>query len=247
MEMETGTQVHPSPEYKAVFADILSQAITGEIIGMENFASLVEIFDDVDEKMEAVEHADSERAHAVAFQRAADRLGVEVIVNPRAPYWERVRSAFLHWCRKGDLAACVLIQEVMLESFAVSMYYQAAEAAVGELKDVFNRIAQEEEGHLEHSLAFLRSEMEKDYEAFEAKVLLVHDDVMTVLSEMVAKEDLHGHCGLCKGDCVKKSLAHVHLDIREMRGRALNHYLTSLDRLGLKGERTLTWVAQLPA
>ena len=50
-----------------VTSDIFSQAITGELIGMSNFASLAETIDDPHEKMEAVEHANSERMHAEGF------------------------------------------------------------------------------------------------------------------------------------------------------------------------------------
>jgi hypothetical protein len=44
-----------------VISDVFSQAITGELIGMSNFASLADTIDDPHEKMEAVEHANSER------------------------------------------------------------------------------------------------------------------------------------------------------------------------------------------
>ena len=47
-----------------VISDVFSQAITGELIGMSNFASLADTIDDPHEKMEAVEHANSERGHA---------------------------------------------------------------------------------------------------------------------------------------------------------------------------------------
>lgn len=75
-------------ECRSVYADILSQAITGEFIGMQNFASLVALMETIDEKVEAVEHAESEKNHALAFQKAADELGVEVVIDLAAPYWQ---------------------------------------------------------------------------------------------------------------------------------------------------------------
>ncbi len=54
-----------------VISDVFSQAITGELIGMSNFASLAETIDDPHEKMEAVEHANSERMHAEGFMSYA--------------------------------------------------------------------------------------------------------------------------------------------------------------------------------
>ena len=233
-------------QYCSVYADILSQAVTGEFIGMQNFASMVELFDDVEEKLEAVEHANNEMGHGLAFRKAAKDLGVDIIVDIDAPYWKRIRSAFLKWARLGDLSACMLIQEIMLESFAVSMYYEVGSKADNNLADVFNRIAAEEEGHLQHAVDFFQVEIKRDPISFEKKVHHIHNDVMTVLAEMVGKQDASGHCGLCKGECVKDSLHHVDLNIADMRGKALNHYLKSLDRLGLRGEKTLEWVAKLP-
>ena len=234
-------------EYLSVFADILSQSVTGELIGMLNFASLSGVIDDPEEMMEAVEHADSERSHAEAFTDAAKKLGVEIIVDVKAPYWQRIRQAFLKWAERGDMIACFVIQEVMLESFAVSMYDAVAEVAHGDLGELYSNIADEERDHLEHAIDILQAELRRDPVAFTAKVHEIHEDVMTVLGEMTAKEDLAGECGLCHGNCVKENMHHVELNVSDMRGRALNFYLSSLDRIGLPGEETLAWVASLPA
>ncbi len=233
-------------EYRSVFADILSQAVTGELIGMQNFASMVGMVDSVDEKIEAVEHAENEKCHALAFRQAAVDLGVDLIVDVDAPYWKRIRMTFLDRVEQGDLTACLLIQEIMLESFAVSTYETVADVAHASLAKTFRAIATEEQEHLEHALEFLRGEYLHAPDEFERKVEQVHEDVMTVLAEMVAREDPRGHCGLCRTECAKKSLRHVNLEIGTLRGRALNHYLKVLDRLGLPGEKTLKWVANLP-
>ena len=60
-----------------VISDVFSQAITGELIGMSNFASLAETIDDPNEKMEAVEHANSERMHAEGFMAYAKKSKIE--------------------------------------------------------------------------------------------------------------------------------------------------------------------------
>ena len=69
---------------------------------------------------------------------------------------------------------------------------------------------------------------------------------MTTLTEMVAKECRHGQCDLCHSSCVKPSLSEVGLTTVELRGASLQQYLKTLDALGLPGEVTLQWVAQLP-
>jgi fatty aldehyde decarbonylase len=244
---DTQANLTVSEKYCEVFADILSQSITGELIGMLNFASLAGVVDDVEEMMEAVEHADNERHHAEGFAAAAKVMGVEVIVDPSAPYWSRIRQAFLKWAQQGDMIACFVIQEVMLESFAVSMYEAVSKAAKGDLADLYGSIADEEREHLEHAIEILQNEYRRDATGFTRKVHEIHDDVMSVLGEMVAKTDIGGECGLCHGTCLKETMHHVDLNISDLRGRALNFYLRSLDRIGLPGEETLIWVANLPA
>jgi fatty aldehyde decarbonylase len=230
----------------SVYADIFSQAVTGELVGMLNFTALVDLYASVDEKIDAVEHAFSERGHALAFSNCAKEMGLAVKVDLEAPYWARIREAFMVWARRKDLVACILAQELMLESFAISLYQAVGEKTPGAMGKVFTAIGREEEEHLEHAMELMRAEYKKDGKAFEEKVSQVHASVMTALAEMVTKKDGRGHCGLCQGTCVKESLPSIGLNIAELRGRALRHYLGTLDRLGLPGEQTLQWVAKLP-
>ena len=234
-------------EVSRVWADILSQAVTGECIGMQNYASMAGLFDDIPSQIDAVEHAFNELTHARAFRAAADELGVAVIEDAQAPYWRRIRTAFLRHVEARDMTACLIVQEVMLESFAVSMYHAVAEVTSGRLARTFGAIAKEEEGHLEHSIHELQVELARDHEAFEEKVGTLHEEIMTILAQMVARRDLCGPCGLCGSGCVKDSLHLVGLSTQELRGRALNYYLRTLDRIGVRGELSLRWVANLPA
>ena len=234
-----------SPAARAVFADALSQAVTGELIGMSNYSSMAQLYEDTTDVESAVQHADSERRHAVAFRQAAKDLGVEIIENIRAPYWCRVRDAFLGHVDRGDRIACTVIQEIMLESYAVAMYSAVAEVTEGKLGSTFGAIAAEEASHIEHAIDELRVELEKDPDAFEEKVSRLHNEVMTVLAEMVSTRDIAGPCGLCADGCVKDALHLINLDAPTLRGKALNLYLRHLDRIGIRGEKSLQWIANL--
>lgn len=247
--MDTNIQIptQQTQQYWDLVADILSQSITGELIGMANFAALVETIDDPMEMMEAVEHANSERGHAVAFMELAQKYNLQVIVNPKANYWRRVREAFLKWARQKDFAACILIQEVMLESFAVGMYREVGKALPGDLGRIFTAIAAEEEEHMEHSIELLQKEMKNDPAAFIRKAEEIHLDCMTILAEWSAKTDGKGHCEVCKGNCMKESLYLADLNISNMRGHSMALYLEALDKIGLPGEKSIKWVANLPA
>ncbi len=233
--------------YDAVVCDILSQAITGELIGMSNFASLAGAIDDTHEKMEAVEHANCERNHAEGFMHLAKKFNYDTVINMDGQYWNSVRECFLKYAGAKDFIGCIIIQEVMLECFAVSMYHDVGTALKNEIGDLFLSISKEEEEHIEHSIELLQNELEKDPLAFYLKVEQIHKDCMTILGEWTASTDLRGHCGVCKGSCMKDSLHHASLDLKVIRGNALNLYMKTLDRIGLPGKKTLQWVINLPA
>ncbi|MEO6315587.1 MAG: long-chain fatty aldehyde decarbonylase [Chitinophagaceae bacterium] len=230
-----------------VISDVFSQAITGELIGMSNFASLAETIDDPHEKMEAVEHANSERMHAEGFMQYAKKAKLNINMNLTGPYWGNVRKQFLSYAGKKDFIACLIIQEVMLESFAVSMYTDVGTALGGEAGELFLSIAEEEKEHLEHSSDLLRADLKKDPPAFNNKFEELHFNCMTILAEFTATTDLKGHCGVCNGECMKGSMHHIGLDISTMRGNALALYAQSLDNIGIPGEKSIVWIAQLPA
>ncbi len=245
--METEVLVDVNSERKRkLIGDVLSQAITGELIGMSNFASLAETIDDWEEKIEAVEHADSERMHAEGFIDMARKYGIEPIVNLKGTYWHSMRQRFLKYAAKRDFIACLIIQEVMLESFAVAMYRDTGEAIGGDIGALLVQTAEEERGHLEHSTEILRAELERDGDEFVSKFHKLHLDCMTVLAEWSANSDIQGHCGICNGTCMKEDLDEIGLNIGDLRANALKVYAEALDNIGLPTEKTTLWIMRLP-
>jgi fatty aldehyde decarbonylase len=235
----------PSPN-APIWQDILAQAMTGELLAAMNYTSLSEICDDPEEVAEALEHAEGERGHAAAFAAEGRRIGVDVSNNVDAKHWKRLREAFMHCVTERDFIGCLIVQEIMLESFAVASYARVGKVAPGSLGKTFAAIAAEEEEHVDHALSILRTERALDAQRFDDKVYRLHLDVMTTLAKMLAKECKDGHCEVCHGSCVKPSLFDVSLSAAELRGASLQQYLKTLDMLGLPGEVTLAWVTQLP-
>jgi fatty aldehyde decarbonylase len=229
-----------------IWQDILAQAMTGELLAAMNYASLSEICDDPAEVADALEHAEGERGHAAAFAAEGRKIGVDVTNNVDARHWKRLRDAFLRGITERDFIACLIVQEIMLESFAVATYSRVGKVAPGSLGKTFARIAAEEEEHVDHAMSILRAERALDAQRFDDKVYRLHLDVMTTLAQMLAKECKDGHCEVCHASCVKPSLFEVSLSAAELRGVSLQQYLKTLDKLGIPGEVTLAWVAQLP-
>src|SRR6202047_4193124 len=229
-----------------IWQDILAQAMTGELLAAMNYASLAEICDDPAEVANALEHAEGERGHAASFAAEGRKIGVDAINNVDAKHWKRLREAFLRCIADRDFIACLIVQEIMLESFAAASYSRVGKVAPGSLGQTFARIAAEEEDHVDHAMSILRAERALDPRCFDDKVYRLHLDVMTTLAQMLAKECKDGHCEVCHHTCVKPSLFEVSLSAAELRGASLQQYLKTLDMLGIPGEVTLAWVTQLP-
>ena len=229
-----------------IWQDVLAQAVTGELVAAMNYAALAEICDDPEEAAEALEHAAIERGHAAAFTAAGRKLGVEVVSNVDGKHWKRIRESFMRCVAERDYIACLIVQEIMLESFALASYSRVAKVAPESLGTVFGAIAADEREHADHAIAILKSERDSDPQGFDEKLHRLHLDVMTTLAQMLARECKDGHCEVCQTSCVKPLLFDVSLSAAQLRGASLQQYLKTLDALGLPGEVTLTWIAQLP-
>jgi fatty aldehyde decarbonylase len=229
-----------------IWQDVLAQAVTGELLAAMNYTSLSEICDDPEEVSEALEHAQGEQRHAARFAAEGSKIGVDVVNNVDARHWKRLRAAFLASIAEHDFIGCLIVQEIMLESFAVASYSRVGRVAPGTLGKTFASIAAEEEEHIGHALEILRAERSLNQQRFDDKVYRLHLDVMTTLAQMLRKECKDGHCEVCHDNCVKPALPEISLSAAQLRGASLQQYLKTLDLLGLPGEVTLAWVAQLP-
>src|SRR5438132_8589775 len=120
-----------------IWQDILAQAMTGELLAAMNYASLSEICDDPAEVADALEHAAMERGHAAAFAAEGRKIGVDVANNVDAKHWKRLREAFLRCVTERDFIGCLIVQEIMLESFAVASYARVGRVGPGSLGTTF--------------------------------------------------------------------------------------------------------------
>src|SRR5262252_7129227 len=229
-----------------IWQDVLAQAMTGELIAAMNYASLSEICDDPEEIADALEHAQIERGHAARFAAEGLKIGVDVPNNVEAKHWKRLHEAFMRCIADHDFIGCLIVQEIMLESFAVASYARVGKVAPGSLGKTFAAIAAEEEEHVDHAMVILRAERALDAQRFDDKVYRLHLDVMTTLAKMLAKDCKDGHCEVCHNSCVKPSLFDISLSAAELRGASLQQYMKTLDMLGIPGEVTLAWVTRLP-
>ncbi len=114
-----------------IWQDVLAQAMTGELVAAMNYTALARICDDPAEIADALEHAQSETGHAAAFAAEGHRIGVPVPSNVEAKHWKRLREAFMRRIAERDFIGCLIVQEIMLESFAVASYARVGQGRAG--------------------------------------------------------------------------------------------------------------------
>jgi len=147
--------------------------------------------------------------------------------------------------RQHDFIACLIVQEIMLESFAVASYFRVGKVAPGSLGKTFARIAAEEEDHVDHAMSILRAERARDALRFDDKVYRLHLDVMTTLAQMLAigmqrrpLRSLPRH--LREATTLRRQL--VRSRVRAPRCNNISRRSTCSHTR----EVTLSWVTQLP-
>src|SRR5438874_12388751 len=87
--------------------------------------------------------------HAAAFAAEGRKIGVHVANNVDAKYWKRLRDAFMRCVAERDFIGCLIVQEIMLESFAVASYARVGKMAPGSLGKTLASIAAEEDEHVD--------------------------------------------------------------------------------------------------
>jgi hypothetical protein len=109
---------------------LVSKAIQTEELAAAHYRRLAVIATEPGLERRAIQDARTEARHAEGLRRAADRDGIEI---REAQGWdddfEGVRAAFETCAARGDVIACLFIQDVFLEVVAIAYYDVLARTA----------------------------------------------------------------------------------------------------------------------
>lgn len=240
-----------SPEharYLPLHRVIVSQAITGELIGIENYARMIALTSDVDRQLALVEDLGHERHHVRAMQEVAARLGITFTTTMHDPYWGRVRAAFDERASAGDLLGCAVIQDIVLESYAVVLYEAIAPGVEPFVADRLSSIARDEHRHLTHGVEALLASNHASPEHAVAAVEFANERVARVLCEWVQPNDCEPICGVCgavNGRCAKDDLALVEVQMPKVQAAFTSLYGRALREAGFPAATVTRWIARL--
>jgi fatty aldehyde decarbonylase len=243
-------QSTPVPErdrgYYNLLSYIVSNAIAGEIMAIENYSEMVQLMPTVEEKIETVHQAKEECKHILLLSKLGHRLDFGVQKRIVEPQWNNIRKHFSTAVGKGDLAACLITQDLMTETMAIMLY-----KTLGKQEDtdpttaqVATSILADELEHLGIGIARIKKLLGKDSDAVHDSLVWAHHRVMPELFSMISTS-CHFLCDELDVDCGSLSLGEIRNDIESLRVQALEQYIDTLDKVGFDTTVTNALIASM--
>jgi fatty aldehyde decarbonylase len=235
------------PRYGNVYRDVIGHSVTGEAIGIEHYSRMIPLTDSIEERLDLLEDAYREKAHLMGMRQVAENLGLTAKSDLNGYYWRQVRAAFRERSEAGDLLGCYVMQDIVLEAFAVVMYEAVIPGSTPFAAGVVRAIAGEERTHLAHGIRALKAAYAKDPEGVRERVAFANERVARVLSEWTRPEQCGISCGVCATTCAKHDLPLIEVDLASVQARFLEDYGRALREIGLPTADVTRWLSQLSA
>lgn len=235
------------PRYPMVYRDVVAHSVTGEAVGIEHYSRMIPLARSIDERLDLLEDAYHEKLHLLSMREVGARLAVPVKTNMDGPYWRRVRDAFRERADAGDLLGCYVMQDIILETFAVVLYEAVLPGSDPFAAERVRVIAGEEREHLAHGIRALTEEFARDSDALRERVDFANERVARVLAEWIGPEECGPHCGVCNEACAKLDLHLLGVEMPVVQARFVADYGEALRTIGFRSADVTRWLARLPA
>lgn len=255
-ERTSGTSVSPSATgfqpfvrsegYLKLLSFVVSNARRGEIMAVDNYSEMVQLMPDTDTKIETVHQANEECKHILLLEKLAEHVGFQIDDSMVEPQWANVRQHFHDAAKKKNLAGCLIIQDLMVESLAIGLYKLFSSASNGDFET--NRIAgnllKDELEHLDIGVRRIQKLMETDSEGVHDSLVWAHHRVMPNLFEMVY-QSCDFLCHKQDLDCDIVDKGSVAIDLQALKVASLEHYVEMLYQAGFDLDVTNQLIASM--
>jgi fatty aldehyde decarbonylase len=240
------TPNHPS--YARVHRIILSQAVTGESVGIEHYARMIPLAADLDERLSLLEDAWREGQHLASMRDVAGQLGLEIDEARDDPYWSRVKMAFTERASGGDLLGCYVIQDLVLECFAVVLYEALVPCVEPFIAKRLSEVADDERLHLAQGVKRIREAFARNPDTTFERIEFANERVARVLGEWIKPQNCKPICGVCGkvgGGCAKPDLELLELNMSRVQSMFVSRYGEALRAAGVSTGQATRWLARL--
>jgi fatty aldehyde decarbonylase len=167
---------------------IFANVMAAEILAIENDSQMVHLLPTAGARIEMVNRATAESRHAILLTRLARDLALQMPRRLVEPLWQAIRRQFSAAIAREDLAACLIIQDVIAESMIIPLYERLAlsDDLDARAAGVAGNILCEVHENLEIGTWRLRTLLSEDSEAVSDALRWAHHRVMPALSTPVA-------------------------------------------------------------
>jgi hypothetical protein len=171
-----------------VLSHIFANAVAAEVLAIENDSQMVHLLPTASARIEMVNRATAESRHAILLSRLGRDLALQMPRRLVEPLWLAIRRQFSAAIAREDLAACLIIQDVIAESMIIPLYERLALSDDLDVRAarVAENILCEVHENLEIGLWRLRTLLSEDGEAVSDALRWAHHRVMPALSTPVA-------------------------------------------------------------
>jgi fatty aldehyde decarbonylase len=230
--------------YFDLMAYIVSNTISGEIMAVENYSEMVPLMGTTDAKIETVKQANEESKHIKMLASLGKRLDYAVKTEIVEPQWNAIRKHFSAAVKKKDLAACLIIQDLMTETMAIVLYKTLGRDTDPDTAQVAGLILEDELEHLGIGARRIKAMLEADPDTVHDALVWAHHRVMPELFSMISTS-CHSLCAELSVDCGGIGLDSIATDIEMLRVNALDAYMETLEMVGFDIKVTMPLIASM--
>jgi fatty aldehyde decarbonylase len=234
--------------YFNLLSYIVSNAIAGEVMAIENYSEMVHLMPTVETKIETVHQAKEECKHILLLSKLGTSLEFGVARRIVEPQWNNIRKHFSAAVNRKDLPACLIIQDLMTESMAILLYTTLSKESDTDAQTatVAANILKDELDHLEIGIKRLKALLAEDADKVNDALVWAHHRVMPELFGMISTSCFF-LCDELALDCGSLCLTSIKTDIDTLKVEALQRYIQTLDSVGFDPAVTNPLIASMSA
>jgi fatty aldehyde decarbonylase len=235
-------------KYNHLISFIVSNAVAGELVATNNYSQMVSIVPDVETKLYLLHEAEEEAGHAKVLTSLCKRLKIPVADRIVEPEWHNIRKSFSTAVAKGDLASCIIMQDLMLETMAVVLYRTLAgldEAKTdSETTKVALALVNDETEHLDWGSSKIKEMAAESAEQVNDALVWAHHRTMPELFHLI-RDGCDTLCSVLGVECGTFHIEEISTDLETVRLHALDAYIETLDRAGFDPKVTAPLIASM--
>jgi fatty aldehyde decarbonylase len=162
----TSTLDYQSAHYKDAYSRINAIVIEGEQEAYDNYRQLSESLPD--SKDDLLRLAKMENRHMKGFQACGKNLAVTPDMEFAAKFFEQLHQNFQQAWAEGKIVTCLLIQSLIIETFAISAYNIYIPVADDFARKITEGVVKDEYSHLNFGEEWLKANFESAKAELEA-------------------------------------------------------------------------------